>query len=125
MPLPNFNIIGAMKAGTTSLASYLASHPEVFMSTPKEPGFFNQPDPSTGVRAAYERLFEGGEDAKAIGVDTDQVLQRFLTQRPTRFSTAEGDVRLNGVLIDVSSQDGRASSIERIEHTADPREEGR
>jgi hypothetical protein len=41
MTLPNFLVIGAMKAGTTSLYQYLASHPEVFMSTPKELHFFS------------------------------------------------------------------------------------
>jgi len=34
--LPNLLIIGAMKAGTTSLHNYLAKHPDIFMSDPKE-----------------------------------------------------------------------------------------
>src|ERR687896_836451 len=38
--LPTFMIIGAMKAGTTSLHSYLSVHPEVFMSETKELHFF-------------------------------------------------------------------------------------
>ncbi|MFN2557318.1 MAG: hypothetical protein ABR592_10730 [Nitriliruptorales bacterium] len=38
--LPDFIIIGAMKSGTSSLASYLASHPDVFITNPKEPEFF-------------------------------------------------------------------------------------
>lgn len=39
--IPNFLIIGAQKAGTSSLYSYLNKHPDIFMSTPvKEPGFF-------------------------------------------------------------------------------------
>ncbi len=38
--LPNFLIIGAVKAGTTSLYHYLNPHPQVFMSTPKELHFF-------------------------------------------------------------------------------------
>lgn len=33
---PDFLIIGAMKAGTTSLHNYLAKHPDIFMSEPKE-----------------------------------------------------------------------------------------
>jgi hypothetical protein len=39
--LPDFVIVGAPKAGTTSLAHYLGSHPDIFMATPKEPDFFN------------------------------------------------------------------------------------
>ncbi len=38
--LPNFFIIGAPKAGTTSLYHYLDQHPQVYMSAIKEPHFF-------------------------------------------------------------------------------------
>ena len=40
MTLPNFLIIGAAKAGTTSLYHYLKQHPQVFMCPVKEPIFF-------------------------------------------------------------------------------------
>ncbi len=40
MILPNFLIIGAAKAGTTSLCYYLNQHPEVYISPEKEPRFF-------------------------------------------------------------------------------------
>jgi sulfotransferase family protein len=40
--LPNLIVIGAMKAGTTSLHVYLSLHPEIFMSADKEPRFFNE-----------------------------------------------------------------------------------
>jgi len=38
---PNFIIIGAMKAATTSLYTYIKQHPDIFMSYIKEPMFFN------------------------------------------------------------------------------------
>jgi Sulfotransferase family len=38
--LPNFFLVGAAKAGTSSLHAYLGQHPQVFMSKPKEPTFF-------------------------------------------------------------------------------------
>lgn len=38
--MPNVVIIGAMKAGTSALRAYLARHPHVAMSTPKELNFF-------------------------------------------------------------------------------------
>jgi Sulfotransferase domain len=41
--LPNFFIIGAPRSGTTSLYEYLAAHPDVYMSTVKEPDFFIRP----------------------------------------------------------------------------------
>lgn len=40
MPLPNFFVIGAAKAGTTALYWHLAEHPQVFMSRIKETNFF-------------------------------------------------------------------------------------
>lgn len=46
---PNFLIIGAMKSGTTSLHNYLVAHPDVFMSTPKEPCGFVDPEQLTSV----------------------------------------------------------------------------
>ncbi len=38
---PDFFIIGAPKCGTTSLASWLSSHPGIFMCSPKEPYHFS------------------------------------------------------------------------------------
>src|ERR1700722_13551212 len=38
--LPSFFIVGAPKAGTTSLYHYLDQHPEIFMSPIKEPNYF-------------------------------------------------------------------------------------
>lgn len=40
MTMPNFLIIGAAKAGTTALYSYLKQHPQIYMSPEKEPHFF-------------------------------------------------------------------------------------
>lgn len=37
---PNLFIVGAPKAGTTSLFNYLAEHPDVFMPPEKQPSFF-------------------------------------------------------------------------------------
>ena len=80
--LPNFFLAGAPKAGTTSLARYLAQHPRIFMSAIKEPCFFasevrpeNFADPCYRVqtpelitdRASYEALFRDAGDATAIG----------------------------------------------------------
>jgi hypothetical protein len=38
--LPDFLVVGATKAGTTSLDFYLSLHPEIHMARPKEPRFF-------------------------------------------------------------------------------------
>jgi len=73
---PNFFIVGAAKAGTTSLYHGLRQHPDIFMSYPKEPHHFTQVNPPHELRWHFEghieperylRLFEGSHGFKAIG----------------------------------------------------------
>jgi len=75
--LPNFFIVGAPKAGTTSLFHYLDEHPEVFMSPVKEPNYFSYNEivaqalyyveKGVGDQGAYENLFQDASGAKAVG----------------------------------------------------------
>ena len=44
MRKPNLFLIGGAKCGTTSMASYLAGHPQIFWSDPKELWYFCRPD---------------------------------------------------------------------------------
>lgn len=80
MPLPNFLIIGAAKSGTTALYRYLKQHPEIFMSSRKEPHFFSFTNeskitngPGDYVKSAitdfnlYRQLFDPVTNQKAIG----------------------------------------------------------
>lgn len=55
--LPTFLIIGTAKGGTTSLHLYLAEHPELAMSSEKEPMCFERPDWVERM-AEYKELFE-------------------------------------------------------------------
>jgi hypothetical protein len=66
-PLPNFLIIGAMKAGTTSLAAWLSAHPDVFIAPEKETRFFNQPSRYAAGEQWYRRQFAGRRDEHAVG----------------------------------------------------------
>ena len=67
MSLPTFVVIGAMKAGTTSLWAYLRSHPDVFMPEEKEPDFFvGEKGWGRGLEW-YEQLFAPGAEAVAKG----------------------------------------------------------
>lgn len=61
MFVPDFFLAGAPKSGTTSLSEYLRLHPQIFMSDPKEPHFFNTDYAGSPVRtwAQYEKCFEG------------------------------------------------------------------
>src|SRR4051794_4338919 len=61
MQLPNFMIAGAPKCGTTALYRYLQTHPQVFLTDPKEPHFYA--DDLAGhrevpTRENYLRLFD-------------------------------------------------------------------
>lgn len=49
-----------------------------------------------------------------IGIKKDTIIERFLTQVPNKFDVAKGDIRLQGVLMDIDAQSGRANAIERI-----------
>jgi hypothetical protein len=57
--MPNVVIVGAMKAGTTSMHSYLALHPEVAASRDKELRFFQDPDCRTWI-GQYQDNFATG-----------------------------------------------------------------
>jgi hypothetical protein len=65
--LPNFLIIGAMKAGTTSLYAYVRAHPQVFMPETKELDYFIDSLNWSKGQAWYERHFAGAGDAVAVG----------------------------------------------------------
>jgi len=66
---PNFFIIGAPKCGTTSLASWLAEHPEIYFSPTKEPHYFNTDHRRfLNSLSGYERLFSGATaQHRAVG----------------------------------------------------------
>ena len=60
--LPDFLVIGAFKAGTTSLHHYLDKHPRIFMTRLKEPNFFahTKSDPNHDNRNMPIILAGGG-----------------------------------------------------------------
>ena len=71
MMTPNFFIVGAPKCGTTALVSYLQDHPNLFLSNPKEPCFFDK-DLYRDIKMtpeAYYSLFEKADEIahKAVG----------------------------------------------------------
>lgn len=91
--LPNFLVIGALKAGTTSLYEYLRGHPQIFMSRPKEPAFFG----SNWLRglAWYERLFDDAGEAIAIGeASTEYSAHPHVPEVPSRIRGLLPGVRL-------------------------------
>jgi hypothetical protein len=70
-PWPNLFVVGASKAGTTSLWRYLDAHPDIFMSRMKEPHYFAGFMPHTRIAALetddYLALFRGAEHVRWRG----------------------------------------------------------
>jgi 2',3'-cyclic-nucleotide 2'-phosphodiesterase len=79
----------------------------------------------THVQTADERILTDGTaymtDAgmtgafdSVIGVKKEEAIQKFVTQRPSKFEVAKKDLRINAVVIEVNERTGHALSIERI-----------
>ncbi|MEA5115291.1 MAG: TIGR00282 family metallophosphoesterase [Geobacteraceae bacterium] len=79
----------------------------------------------THVQTADERIFPGGTayitDAgmtgsfeSVIGIRKELAIEKFLSQLPVRFEVAKRDIRLNGVVIEIDENDGKALAIERL-----------
>ena len=90
MIMPNFLVIGAAKAGTSSLHYYLKQHPQIFMPDLKEPRFFALEDQTLNFRNPdqtinhdsitnlydYTELFREVSDEVAIGEASPLYLYR-------------------------------------------------
>ncbi|MGA9509077.1 MAG: sulfotransferase domain-containing protein [Candidatus Sulfotelmatobacter sp.] len=61
--LPNFFIVGAPKAGTTSLYHYLEQHPDVYMSPVKEPNYFAEEIRLGNISAQWKDWAQREHDA--------------------------------------------------------------
>lgn len=95
-PLPNFLIIGAMKAGTTSLAAWLGAHPDVFIPLEKELHFFDNPHRYEAGVDWYRKQFAPGADKTAIGEATPGYMAH--PDVPDRMVNLLPDVRMIAIL---------------------------
>lgn len=93
--LPNFLVIGAMKAGTTSLSNYLGSHPQVFMTAPKEIEFFSRDDHWERGLQWYARHFDAGRACSARGeASTGYTMSHLFPAAPQRIASTLPEARL-------------------------------
>jgi metallophosphoesterase (TIGR00282 family) len=80
----------------------------------------------THVQTADERILPGGTAFltdvgmcgpcdSVIGMKKELMLERFLTQRPAAFEPARHDVWLQGAVLDLDEQTGKARSIVRLQ----------
>lgn len=114
MTRPTFLILGAAKAGTTSLFSYLAQHSDIFTPEVKEPRYFaiaggehtswRGPDWMSGlgpksfvhVWSDYRQLFEGSDSYAAAGEAS--TLYLYDKNAPRRIAERFPDIKLVAVL---------------------------
>lgn len=95
MNTPDYIIIGAMKCGTSTLATQLEKQPGLFMTTPKEPNYFSDDDVFAKGPDWYSALFESA----AVGDICGEASTHY-TKRPTypdtlpRMAAALPDLRL-------------------------------
>lgn len=100
MKAPHFLVVGAARAGTTSLHYYLRQHPSLFLPSRKEPCFFSFPEKApeyvNGKFAfavhspeQYYKLFEPAKENQVCGeISTpylylyDQTIQNILEYHP-------------------------------------------
>lgn len=99
MRLPDFIIIGAAKAGTTSLYALLDRHPGIFMPQPKEPEFFARDDHYARGIDSYAKLFETAHPDQVVGeASTLYSLAPFFDQTAPRMAAHIPSVKLIYVL---------------------------
>ncbi len=91
MRKPNFFILGAAKCGTSSLWDYLAKHPEVCVSEPKEPFFF-EAEYERGLDYYWQRYFSCWRGEQAVGEARHRNL--YLSYIPQRIADSVPDAKL-------------------------------
>ncbi len=89
--LPDFLIVGAMKCGTTALATWLAGHPEVHVPEEKELFFFDDRY-ERGLDWYREQFARAGPEAAIVGEASPSYMAHPLA--PARIAEALPGVRL-------------------------------
>ncbi|MEK7196712.1 MAG: YmdB family metallophosphoesterase, partial [Nitrospirota bacterium] len=56
-----------------------------------------------------------GPAVSVIGVEKEQVIDRFLHQMPMKFETAKGDGILSAVVIEINEETAKATAIQRLQ----------
>jgi hypothetical protein len=73
MRLPTFLIVGSPKSGTTALSQFLSAHPDVFLSQPKEPHYFDS-SYGKGLEAYLRDHYADWREERAAGEATPSYL---------------------------------------------------
>jgi 2',3'-cyclic-nucleotide 2'-phosphodiesterase len=82
----------------------------------------------THVQTADEKILPGGTayitdvgmtgpSDSVIGIEKEQIIQRFLTNMPMRFETAGGGGIFSAVVIEIDEETGKSTAIQRLQLT--------
>ena len=82
----------------------------------------------THVQTADEKILPGGTafitdvgmtgpQTSIIGIEKEQILERFLSQMPRKYDVAGGKGLLSGVVVEIDSKSGRATAMQRLQLT--------
>ncbi|MDI6890922.1 MAG: TIGR00282 family metallophosphoesterase [Thermodesulfovibrionales bacterium] len=80
----------------------------------------------THVQTADERILPGGTAYitdvgmtgpynSIIGIEKEQVIQRFLTNMPARFETARGEGIFSAVIVEIDGKTGKTTAVQRLQ----------
>ncbi len=58
-----------------------------------------------------------GPAVSVIGIEKEQIIERFLRQMPMKFETAKGESFLSAVVLDINRKTGKATAIQRLQIT--------
>jgi 2',3'-cyclic-nucleotide 2'-phosphodiesterase len=80
----------------------------------------------THVQTADEKILPGGTAYitdvgmtgpydSVIGIEKEQIIERFLTNMPMRFETAKGEGIFSAVVIEIDEETGKSSAVQRLQ----------
>lgn len=82
----------------------------------------------THVQTADEKILPGGTayitdvgmtgpEVSVIGIEKEQIIERFLLQMPKKFETAKGAAVLSAVALEIDDKTGKSTAIQRLQLT--------
>jgi len=80
----------------------------------------------THVQTADEKILPGGTAYitdvgmtgpadSVIGIEKEQIIERFLTNMPTRFETAKGEGVFSALVLEINEESGRSAAVQRLQ----------
>lgn len=98
----DFLIVGVGKSGTTSLADMVSQHPDVIITDPKEPWFFDTNDYYKGMSWYWEKYLDAYSGERFVGEASSQTL--FVPYAAKRLKETVPEAKLIVLLREPSSR---------------------